>query len=301
MNARLLLLCPGQGGQHSGMFDLARQHSRANALLDACGFGDATRTDLFTNQVAQPTIVAATLAMWEALKDDLPAPALIGGYSVGELSAYGVAGALDAGTAVALAVQRASAMDAAASLTPPQGIAAIGGLPLATLAELAAAAHCHVAIVTGEDSCIVGGLRRQLSALEHTVPAAGGRIEVLPVAVASHTPCMAPAVAPFAAALDAVPFAVQACPVLSGISGRRIGGKAQAVDHLSRQLREAIVWSECMDAAAEAGITVALELGPGAALSRMLAARHPAIACRSVSDFRSAAGIAAWVANQMQA
>ncbi len=301
MSARLLLLCPGQGGQHSGMFDLARQHARANALLEACGYGDATRADMFSNQVAQPSIVAATLAMWEAIKDELPAPALIAGYSVGELSAYGVAGALAFSHAVALAVERASAMDAATSTTPPQGIAAIGGLPLATLKELATAAQCHVAIITGEESCIVGGLRQQLATLAHSVPATGGRIDMLPVAVASHTPLMAPAVAPFAAALQAAPFAALSCPVLSGISARRIDGRALAVDHLSRQLCAPIAWSECMEAAAEAGITVALELGPGAALTRMLAARHPTIACRSVSDFRSMQGIGNWVASQMQA
>ena len=71
--------------------------------------------------------------------------------------------------------------------------------------------------------------------------------------------------------------------------------KARAVETLSRQLSETIVWSDCMDAAAEAGMTVALELGPGAALARMLQARHPHIACRSVADFRSLDGIVAWL------
>jgi [acyl-carrier-protein] S-malonyltransferase len=54
-----------------------------------------------------------------------------------------------------------------------------------------------------------------------------------------------------------------------------------------------------MDAAAEAGITVALELGPGAALSRMMQARHPQIACRSVADFRSLDGIVAWLGRHL--
>jgi [acyl-carrier-protein] S-malonyltransferase len=68
---------------------------------------------------------------------------------------------------------------------------------------------------------------------------------------------------------------------------------------LSLQLAQAIQWSACMDAAAEAGVTVALELGPGAALSRMLQARHPQIACRSVSDFRTVEGILAWLDRQL--
>jgi [acyl-carrier-protein] S-malonyltransferase len=55
-----------------------------------------------------------------------------------------------------------------------------------------------------------------------------------------------------------------------------------------------------MDACAEAGITVALELGPGAALSRMLQARHPGIACRSVADFRSLEGIRGWLRRQCE-
>jgi [acyl-carrier-protein] S-malonyltransferase len=38
-----------------------------------------------------------------------------------------------------------------------------------------------------------------------------------------------------------------------------------------------------------------LELGPGAALSRMLHARHPRIECRSVADFRSINGIKNWL------
>jgi hypothetical protein len=46
-------------------------------------------------------------------------------------------------------------------------------------------------------------------------------------------------------------------------------------------------------------LTVALELGPGAALSRMLHARHPRIECRSVADFRSLDGIKKWLARHV--
>jgi [acyl-carrier-protein] S-malonyltransferase len=106
---------------------------------------------------------------------------------------------------------------------------------------------------------------------------------------------MAGAVEPIAQALRASGLRAPDTPVLSGISAARLDSREQAVEHLSRQLSETIVWDECMDACAEAGITLALELGPGAALSRMLQARHPAIACGSVADFRSLDGIRAWL------
>ena len=43
VSARLLLLCPGQGGQHAAMFDLARTDAGAAALLDECGLPPSIR------------------------------------------------------------------------------------------------------------------------------------------------------------------------------------------------------------------------------------------------------------------
>ena len=295
MSARLLLLCPGQGGQHAAMFDLARTDAAAARLLDECGLSAAEPQSMFENRLAQPLIVGATLAMWEALRRRIPGPSLVAGYSVGELSAHGVAGALDPVDALRLAKVRATLMDAAATATPPQALVAIGGLPVERARTLAQADGFDIAIVTGHDTAIAGGHEATLAHLEDAVAAAGGRLQRLPVGIASHTALMAPAVAPFADALLAAPFRAHACPVLSGIGAEKIAGKARAVDTLSRQLSETIVWSECMDAAAEAGMTVALELGPGAALARMLQGRHPHIACRSVADFRSLDGIVAWL------
>ncbi len=296
MSARLFLLCPGQGGQHAGMFDLARTDAGAAALLDTCALAGADPATMFDNRVAQPAIVGATLAMWEALRHRIMPPSLVAGYSVGELSAYAVAGALDPADAVALAATRAALMTGA--VNEPQALAAISGVPVERARALAACARFEIAIVTGSDTCIAGGLEATLAPLDQAVAAAGGRLQRLPIGIASHTSLMTSAVAPFAATLRTLPFHAQACPVLSGIGAETIAGQARAVDALSRQLSATILWSDCMDAAAEAGMTVALELGPGAALARMLQARHPQIACRSVADFRSLDGIVAWLERQ---
>jgi [acyl-carrier-protein] S-malonyltransferase len=288
MTGRLLLLCPGQGGQHAGMFDLARLDPGARAFLDGCAL-PATPDALFDNRMAQPAIVCATLAMWQALQARLPAPKLVAGYSIGELAAYGVAGALD--NAVALAKARAALMDAAAS-GQPQGIAAVSGVDVAQVRNI-----IDVAIVTGADSCIAGGLEAQLAALPARLPTA--RVQRLPVGVAAHTALMAGAVAPFAQLLEGATFAPWRCPVLAGVDAMRVVRPEIAIDRLARQLASTIDWAACMDAASEAGITVALELGPGAALSRMLRERHPHIACRSVADFHTLDGIAGWVTREL--
>jgi [acyl-carrier-protein] S-malonyltransferase len=290
VTGRLLLLCPGQGGQHAGMFDLARTHTGARDFLARCALPDDLAA-LFDNRVAQPAIVAATLAMWLALQDALPAPALVAGYSIGELAAYGVAGALAVDATVQLAGARAAFMDTAA-LGQPQGLAAVSGVALTQVRAL-----IEVAIVTGEDSCIAGGTAAQLDALPQQLPAA--KIARLPVGVASHTALMQGAQGPFKALLEQTAFVPWRCPVLAGIDATRVVRHDMAIDRLARQLTQTIDWAGCMDAASEAGITVALELGPGAALARMLQARHPRIACRSVADFQTLDGVAAWVARQM--
>ena len=297
MSPRLLLLCPGQGGQHSAMFDVARTDAGAAAMLVAAGLSAVEPETMFDNRVAQPAIVGATLAMWEALRRRLPAPSLVAGYSVGELSAYGVAGALDPLDAVQLAATRAGLMNAA--IVAPQALVAISAISVERARTLVAADGFAIAIITGHDTCIAGGLEATLAPLERAVMAAGGRLQRLPVGIASHTPLMAAAVAQFADALDRAQFLQQSCPVVSGIGAEAISGKARTIDTLSRQLSETIRWSDCMDAAVEAGITVALELGPGAALARMLQARHPQIACRSVADFRGLDGIVSWLDRTM--
>jgi len=294
MRSRLLILCPGQGGQHAGMYDMARSDPHGAALLAQLTPLLPELSDpasLFGNRTAQPAIVASSLAVWEALRRDCPPPALVAGYSVGELTAYSVAGALPPERTVALAGQRAEFMDACVDPHHPHAMLAISGRRVDTLRHILAEQGFHIAIETGEDTCIAGGPTAYAAAI--VLP--GARIVPLPVAVASHTPYLRAAVEPFADLLRHQSFGEMQAPVLGGLDAMPVRDRNDAIDRLSRQLAETIVWSDCMDACAERGITAALELGPGGALSKMLSARHPEIDCRSVADFRSLDGVRRWL------
>jgi len=305
MRSRLALLCPGQGAQSLAMFDMARSDAATAALLDGwlagAGLEQPLETILadpgllFANRMAQPLIVAASLATWAALGSAAAQPAIVAGYSIGELTAYAVAGALAPGDAVRLARRRAGLMDACLQDAPRQALVAVSGIATGETAAIARVHGFHPAIDTAEDSLIVGGPLDAREALLQTVATASGRATALPVEVASHTPFMANAVAPFARLLREEGMRAPQAPVISGISAEPINTADKAIDHLSRQLAEPIRWREGMDALAEAGVAVALELGPGAALARMLGARHPNIACRSVADFRSLDGVRTWL------
>jgi len=299
----LAVLCPGQGDQHSSMLDLALSSGPGARTLEEVApvLGEEPLSvarrgapGLYRNAVAQPLVCAAELATWAALADTLPPALLFAGYSLGELAAHGCAGSLSATQTVALAGVRARAMEAA-SLSPG-GLVALRGLSVSRAEALAAEVGATVAIVNGPDHCVLGGDEEALQALERRAPGAGAAaVRRLPIGVPAHTPLLAGAVEPFAAALRSAGLADPRVPVLAGVSGQPVRRAEEAVAALSRQLAERIDWARCLAAASEMGCSVYLELGPGNALSRMVRESLPAAAARSVEEFRSAEGVRRWV------
>jgi [acyl-carrier-protein] S-malonyltransferase len=309
MTLRLAILCSGQGAQHAGMFALARTDRVAASLLDTWlpAAGSSAQADLFANCHAQPALVAAACATWTAVRPYLPTPVAVAGYSVGEIAALAVSGVLDAGDAVTLARARARLMDACVDPAQPQGLLAVSGLSMAALKAVLAqqsATDTQVAIINGPDQTILGGRRRDgaagpgLESLAQAFQKAGAQATLLPVAIASHTLFMQAAVVPLQAHLEALQCRAPQVRLLAGVDGAASATAESAVAALVRQTVQTVRWDNCMDALAEAGVTTALELGPGSALCRMLIARHPGIACRSVAEFRSLEGIQAWIARR---
>lgn len=292
------------------MFDLAREDPEVDALLNSwpleavCGHPLQTILEhdalLYANPVAQPMVVAASLAMWAAVKNILPAPTVVAGYSIGELTAWSVAGALSAEETIQLAAQRAQLLEACVAAGQPQIMLAISLThalaSLDDLHEILQQQQFFIAIAVAEDSVIVGGLRANVPALEDAVTNLGGKVTRLPIGIASHTPWMKSAPAPFEHALIDSKLRSPAVPVLAGISGARQHLREDAISSLPKQLIDTIRWDAVMDSLDEAGVTMALEIGPGAALSKMLKTRHPHIESRSVADFRSLVGLRKWVA-----
>jgi [acyl-carrier-protein] S-malonyltransferase len=304
----LAVLCPGQGAQHAAMLELAASsEAGAGVLREAAAVlgDDPVRlargggAALFSGAVAQPLICAAELGTWAALRGVLPPPRLFAGYSLGELGAHGCAGALTARDTLALAARRAALMDGASAV--PGGLLAVRGLPLARLEALAAAAGAELAIVNGPDHAVAGGRLAALEELERLASAAGATtLQRLPIGVAAHTSLLAAAVEPFAAALAASPLTDPPVQVLAGASGQPVRSRRAAIQALSSQVASRLEWARCLQAAAEMGCSVFIELGPGSALARMAAELVPGASVRSVEDFRSAAGVAAWVQQALQ-
>ena len=302
MSKRYAIFCSGQGAQHASMFALT-EHAPVQILPawrnEILQHILSDPTDIFANRNAQPLIVSVGLTRWQTLRARVPAPALVAGYSIGELTAYGVAAALDGAALVAVAGERALAMDLCVESAHPQAMLAVSGLSAHQVQPILQQYHLAIAIQNDIDRLVVGGLASQCALAESALMAIGASCQRLPVAVASHTPLMNNAVAPFACVLEQCHWSPMIAPVLAGIDAHKVRAPSQAIATLTAQLTDTIQWQECMDACVENGIEVVLELGPGNALSRMMTARHPAVACRSVDEFRSMGAVFDWLLQQI--
>jgi [acyl-carrier-protein] S-malonyltransferase len=297
------LLCPGQGDQTPAMFGVLKDDCRAQTIWDifACETGrnpfELTAEEMQVNAIAQPMVCAFQLAVWAAIGDRLPRVHALAGYSVGELAAYGCAGALAPQDVVALARRRAQLMDEA--FRGGGAMLALRGLDRATVQTLCARHGVEIAIVNDDDRLVVGGAPEAVAACGDEALARGAKATPLAIHIPSHTSLMRPAVAPFRLALEQAEWKRPSAPVLAGISGAPVFSPAPAREALAAQLAETIDWAACLDGLRERGCAVLLELGPGSGLTRMARDRMPDIPARSVAEFNSLDGVLDWVARQL--
>jgi [acyl-carrier-protein] S-malonyltransferase len=103
-------------------------------------------------------------------------------------------------------------------------------------------------------------------------------------------------VQPFRERLTASPLADPGVPVLAGIDGSLLRRRPDALDYLPRQLAEPLRWDWCQETLASLGVDVALELGPGNDLAKLLEAGLPGAAARGVEEFAHPGEISNWLA-----
>ena len=304
------ILCSGQGGEHSAMFDLVADCPEAEPVFAVAAgvlgqdprrfVREAAPADLFSDRSGQILCCTQAAAVWAALGSDRPTRAVIAGYSIGELAAWGCAGALDGATVLRLAQRRAAVMDAAAP--EAGGLAGIVGLRRPTLEPILEQHALFIAIVNDVDSFVVGGYRAGLEAACQEAAVRGAKHAViLPVAVPSHTPLLAAATEQFRAILrDASAQRPGAgYRLLSGIDGDTVYDIQTGIDKLARQISTTIDWAACLESCRSAGAVAALELGPGTALSHMASALFPDGRARAVEEFRTVSGLRTWLQRAM--
>jgi [acyl-carrier-protein] S-malonyltransferase len=309
----LAILCSGQGRQHAGMFTLTGDVSEAAGLFEHAatllGGRDPreivrtdTSDDLHHNRVGQILCTLQAMAAATALRDSMPDRLIIAGYSVGEVAAWGVGGMLDMADTLDLVARRADAMDV--NTSPGDGLLFVRGLSKDTIDSLCDRHGAAIAIINPGGAFVLGGSHATLKALsDEATKMNAERVVGIPVQVASHTKQLAEASTAFRDNLNHVWVRSALRPglrLISGIDGTPVTDVTKGLDKLAAQISQTVHWADCLEGCIESGATAFLELGPGPALTEMVAGACPDIPARCLEDFRSIQGAHSWLAGHAQ-
>jgi [acyl-carrier-protein] S-malonyltransferase len=127
-----------------------------------------------------------------------------------------------------------------------------------------------------------------LSGTPEAVASVSARVRckrAIPLAVsgAFHSPFMTAAAEAFAAELEVIPFAEARIPVLSNADPHPETSAAVLKDRLRQQMTMGVRWRETMEHLQSAGISTAVEIGPGNVLSGLIKRSCPGLGTAQIA------------------
>ena len=274
---------PGQGAQFVGMGkDLYDNNEEARAMFERAneilGFRitdlmfAGTDEDLRQTAVTQPAIFLHSVILAKVIGKEIT-PDMTAGHSLGEFSALVTAGALSFDDGVRLVSARAKAMQKACEIKPST-MAAIIALPDEKVEEICAAQDGVV--VCANYNCpgqlVISGEIEAVNAACEAAKAAGAK-RALPLKVggAFHSPCMEPARAELAAAIEATEFHTPSCPIYQNVDAKPHTDPAEIKANLVAQLTAPVRWTQTVQNMIADGCTEFIEIGPGKVLQGLVA------------------------------
>jgi enediyne polyketide synthase len=277
---RLGFLFPGQGAPCRLDGGAWRRRFAALASLMA-GLPVADGDGSVGTELVQPAVVAASLAAIEVLQSLGITASVATGHSLGEITALAWAEALDPKAALELASQRGAIMARAAA---PGGAMLRVALAPIDAEHLAQEVGAVVACQNGPAESVLSGSADVVSLAVKRCRSRGIDASRLAVSHAFHSSDMAPACAPVAQVLAAIPFQPIRRNVISTVTGARLAERANIRHLLADQLIAPVRFGGALElVAAQADILV--EVGPGQGLTRLVRdCGIPALAVDAFSD-----------------
>ncbi|PWL22250.1 MAG: [acyl-carrier-protein] S-malonyltransferase [Synechococcus sp. XM-24] len=272
---------PGQGSQKVGMaagvLELPGAKERFEAastllgrdLLAICEADQSERYgflgELGKTRNTQPALFVVESLLVDELKRQGRKAALIAGHSLGEITALYAAGVVTAEAAMGLIAKRSVLMSAArgGAMTAVMGFdrRELEALVEMTEGVVIANDNSNAQVVLSGSVEAVNNVSRQLKC-KRAIP--------LAVSGAFHSPFMQQAADAFSQELDAIAFADASIPVLSNTDPTPETSGASLKARLRSQMTTGVRWRETMEAMTAAGITTAVEIGPGNVLSGLI-------------------------------
>lgn len=279
---KVALLFAGQGAQHPGMCaDLIAAEPAAKAVFDVADSVrpgtteqclNGTKEELSQTANTQPCMLAADLACARALAAHGVEPAVVAGFSLGEVAALTFAGAYTDEQGFELVCRRAELMAAAAE-KHPGAMRAVVKLDAPTVERLAAeAGDAWPVNYNSPLQTVVAGTAEACERLDALVKEVGGRAMRVAVSGAFHSPFMADAERGLADYLaDGHAPAEPRIPVIANRTAEPYPQDAsERASLLSSQVANPVQWVRTLELMASMGVDTFVEVGPGKTLTGLV-------------------------------
>ncbi|WP_394839489.1 amino acid adenylation domain-containing protein [Pendulispora rubella] len=278
---RLVFVCPGQGAQWLGM---ARSLLASEAVFRAniaicerevqarCGWSlmgellaDPKQSRLQETDVSQLAMFSIAIALGELWRSWGIEPDALVGHSVGEVAACVLGGVLRIDEGVRIVAERARLVR--------DKVARRGAMLLVSLPEgdiektlLPLVDELWIAGSNSPSSVLLAGSLDAIARTEARLRDDGWQFRRVNVDFASHCPEMAPVLDPLRDALQGLSPQFARIPVRSTVRDAWLRGPECGPDHWVDNLRQPVRFRHAVEALANEGPTVFLELGPHPAL-----------------------------------
>jgi enediyne polyketide synthase len=265
-SARIGFLFPGQGspsykdgGVWRRRFDYVED---LYAQVERDWRGDGVSTE-----IAQPAIIASSVAALRVLSR-LGISAAVGvGHSLGELTALHWAGSLDEPALLRIARARGRAM---ADVDGPTGAMLSVAADRQAVEEILNGERVVIAGLNSPAQTVLSGEAIEISVVARRAEARGLRTTMLRVSHAFHSPLVGSAATRLSAHLEREEFKPLQRHVFSTITGQHLNGDTNFRALLREQITSPVRFMEAIDVAATAGVDLWLEIGPGQTLCGLI-------------------------------
>ena len=282
---RIAFVMSGQGPQWWGMGRELMQHEPVfRHVIEACDAAicgmapfslleELNRSDedsqIHRTAIAQPAIFAMQMGLAELWRSWGVQPAAIVGHSVGEIAAACVAGLFSLEQGARITALRARFMDdcargegrmLAVGLTEEEAQALIDKYDRTV----------SIAAFNGPRSLTLAGPRRAIEAMFDELETQGVFARLVRVDHPFHHPMMRPASEALESALADLTPHRETIPLFSTVTGNRLAGEAGGAAHWGRGVREPVQFARAINAIADFGVDIWLELGAHPALAHSI-------------------------------
>lgn len=298
---KTVYLFAGQGSQTPGMAGELVNECKAAAevfacasdilhfdLLDTCLNG--TPEALAVTTVAQPAIMATSLAALACVRERGIEAEAVAGHSLGEYAAMVASGMLSMEDGFKLISYRAAAMGRCAENQDGM-MAAIMGLPAGEIAAVCEEIPGYVLPVNYNSAAqtVIAGEKAAVQAAVEKFTSMGKKAVPLKVAAAFHSKLMQPAADEFYEAAKGFSFATPKLTFYSNLTGGVLEDFSDMPTYLARHIVSPVLFTDELAAMQAAGFERYLELGPGKTLTGLVKRTLSGVTAQNVENSKTLA------------